>query len=233
MKKKTILFCIILAVVLLAGIAGGVVLLKKEPPKSYTVTFRDYDSTVLKEETVQNGNAASAPTDPQREGYTFAGWSHNYTDIRKDTVTTAEYVRITDTAFKVDTVTVATDAKTVDVKISVIHNPGILGMVFAVDYDESALKLVDCQNGDALAALAFMEPSKLRSGSKFVWYGSETGEITDGEMLILTFEIPESTLPGSYPITVSWNDADIYDGNLDMLKPSAIPGAIVIAEEKQ
>ena len=64
-------------------------------------------------------------------------------------------------------------------------------MVFSVNYNEGALELIDCQNGVALSALAFQEPSRLINGCNFVWYGSETGEVTDGEMLILTFEIAE------------------------------------------
>ena len=76
-------------------------------------------------------------------------------------------------------------------------------MVFSVNYDEETLKLVDCQNGVALSALAFQEPSRLISGCNFVWYGSETGEVMDGEMLILTFEIAESAKPSTYPVSIS------------------------------
>ena len=140
----------------------------------------------------------------------------------------AEYIRITETTFVVDTITVSPDVKKAETKVAVINNPGILGMVFSVSYDEEALKLIDCQNGVALSALAFQEPSRLISGCNFVWYGSETGEVMDGEMLILTFEIAENAEPGTYPISISWNDNTIYDSNSDIVAPDVTQGAIVI-----
>lgn len=41
---------------------------------SYTVTFVNWDDSILKTETVNYGSAATAPDDPNREGYTFSGW---------------------------------------------------------------------------------------------------------------------------------------------------------------
>ena len=39
----------------------------------YTVTFKDWDGTVLSTQSVLEGTAATAPADPTREGYTFTG----------------------------------------------------------------------------------------------------------------------------------------------------------------
>ena len=228
MNRKRVLLYIAVAVVLLGAIAIGFLLLRPDEAVFYNVTFQDYDNTVLKIESVEAGKAATPPNDPQREGYTFVGWNKDFSSVDKDIIITAEYLRITDTAFKVDTVTVAGDNKKVEVKVSVTNNPGILGMVLSVNYDENALKLVDCQNGVALSALVFQQPSRLIDGCNFVWYGSETGEVVDGEMLILTFEIADDADPGTYPVSVSWNDRDIYDGNSDMVDPEVTQGAIVI-----
>ena len=78
--------------------------------------------------------------------------------------------------------------------------------------------------------MTFQEPSKFASGCNFVWYGSETGEVVDGEMLILTFEIADNAKAKEYPITISWNDRDIYDSNCDMLNPKVVEGGITIVE---
>lgn len=206
----------------------SILVLRPKKPTFYNVSFQDFDGTILKSEIVKCGEAASAPTDPLREGYTFAGWNKDFSYVVEDTVITAEYIRITETAFKVDTVTVTSDTKKAEIKVSVANNPGILGMLISLEYNENALKLVDCQTGLALSALTFQKPSKYTSGCNFVWYGSETGEVMDGEMLILTFEIAEDAEPGSYPITISWNDRDIYDNNCDMVDPNVTQGAIVI-----
>ncbi len=60
--------------------------------KKYTVTFVDYDEKVLKTEEVEHGSAATAPEDPEREGYTFTGWDPaDFSHITSDLTVTAQY----------------------------------------------------------------------------------------------------------------------------------------------
>ena len=59
--------------------------------RSYTVTFKDYNGTVLSTQTVFKGQSAKAPKDPTRTGYTFTGWDKTYSKITGDTVITAQY----------------------------------------------------------------------------------------------------------------------------------------------
>ena len=57
----------------------------------YEVTFKDYDGTVLKEQTVEYGSAATAPADPTRDGYIFSGWDKEFLNITGNTTVTAQY----------------------------------------------------------------------------------------------------------------------------------------------
>ncbi len=57
----------------------------------YTVTFADWDGTVLSEQKVEAGKAATAPEVPAREGYTFTGWDKQFTNITGRTKITAQY----------------------------------------------------------------------------------------------------------------------------------------------
>ena len=228
MNKKILI--LIFAAVVLAGAILTVIFTTTQKTESYTVTFQDFDGTVLRTETVKSGEAATAPENPQREGYTFAGWDRAYTPIVKDTVIVAQYTRVTEAVFTVDTVTVSLDTQQVEIAVSVTNNPGILGMLFSVNYDQEALNLVDCENGVALSALTFQKPSRYKSGCNFLWYGSETGTVTDGEILLLTFEITDGANPGTYPIIIQWSEEDILDNNCDLLNPDVVQGGIVIPE---
>ena len=58
----------------------------------YTVTFEDWDGTVLKTEEVEHGSGATAPVDePEREGYTFTGWAPAFDNVTGDLTVTAQY----------------------------------------------------------------------------------------------------------------------------------------------
>lgn len=59
--------------------------------KTWTVTFKDENGTVLKRETVDEGTGATAPTEPTKEGHTFAGWDVAFDNVTADTVVTATY----------------------------------------------------------------------------------------------------------------------------------------------
>ena len=58
----------------------------------FTVTFVDWDGTVLDVQTVGWGGSAVAPPDPEREGYTFTGWDADFTNVTCDLTVTAQYV---------------------------------------------------------------------------------------------------------------------------------------------
>lgn len=57
----------------------------------FRVTFVDWDGSMLKEQMVDYGDAATAPADPEREGYTFIGWDKDFTNVKEDLVITAQY----------------------------------------------------------------------------------------------------------------------------------------------
>lgn len=66
-----------------------------EQPDTYTVTFQDWDGTTLKIETVNSGEAATAPEAPIRTGYTFTGWDQSFDVVTSDLVVTAQYTQKT------------------------------------------------------------------------------------------------------------------------------------------
>ena len=59
--------------------------------KTYTITFKDWNGTVLDTQTVSEGDSATAPTAPVRDGYAFIGWDQSFTNVTSDLVVTAQY----------------------------------------------------------------------------------------------------------------------------------------------
>ncbi|MBO4250469.1 MAG: BspA family leucine-rich repeat surface protein [Paludibacteraceae bacterium] len=59
----------------------------------YTVTFVDWDDTVLKKEEVAEGEDATPPAAPERDGYEFDGWDGNYKNVQSNRTITAKYIK--------------------------------------------------------------------------------------------------------------------------------------------
>lgn len=70
--------------------------------KTCTVFFTDWDGTVLKTQEVSYGEDAEAPQAPAREGYTFTGWSGDYTNVTESRILMAQYERLSFTVRFVD-----------------------------------------------------------------------------------------------------------------------------------
>ena len=58
---------------------------------TYTITFQDWDETVLKAETVNHGSNATPPANPTRTGYTFRDWSGSYSNVQAAATIVAQY----------------------------------------------------------------------------------------------------------------------------------------------
>ncbi|MBQ7934208.1 MAG: InlB B-repeat-containing protein, partial [Lachnospiraceae bacterium] len=63
----------------------------------FTVTFLDFDDTVLKTTLVAPGADAEPPIDPKRDGYMFTGWRPAITNIQQDTTIYAQYEKLDST----------------------------------------------------------------------------------------------------------------------------------------
>lgn len=64
-------------------------------PITPTVTFVDWDGTVLSTQTVEYGKSATAPDYPSRDGYVFTTWDKNFDAVTEDITVTAQYAEIT------------------------------------------------------------------------------------------------------------------------------------------
>ena len=72
-------------------ITGDTTITAQYSQNEYTVTFNNWDGTMLHSAAILYGEAASAPVNPTRDGYTFTGWDKDFTKITNDLTVTAQY----------------------------------------------------------------------------------------------------------------------------------------------
>ena len=198
--------------------------------ETFTVTFVDYDGTVLKTETVESGMSATAPAEPTREGYTFIGWSESYTNVTSDLIITAQYNE--PPKFVVSTTTTYAGSTDVVVTVSIENNPGMLGMVLKLNYDDVALTLTNASKGAALYSHALTKPGQFVDGCNFVMDTMELEEedYEDGVILTLKFTVSSSAPVGSYDIEISYEPNAIKDSNYGSINNIVIENGKIIVQ---
>lgn len=207
----------------------------KEPDKKiYTVTFIDYDDSILAERKVSEGEGAVPPEIPKRIGYIFKEWDKDYTDITEDTIVQAVYDRNSTPSIIVGDAEVRVGTKDVDVPVYINANPGVLGMTLLLQFNDEKLNLVEAVNGDAVKDVLTMTCSKyLKNDCKFTWDGQEIGDsdIRDGTIVVLRFKLKDSIEPGEYNINMYYQIGDIVDRDLHPLSLELQSGKIIVKEE--
>ena len=93
--------------------------------KTFNVTFKYYDATVIgNPQTVNYGSAATAPTDPIRTGYKFVGWDKAFDNVTDNLVVTAQYEIINYTVnFVKDGTVIKSLTKNIETPINAIDIP--------------------------------------------------------------------------------------------------------------
>ena len=62
--------------------------------RTFQVIFVDYDNRELSAQTVNYGEAAVAPADPEREGYRFIGWDQDFSSVKANMTIMAQYEQL-------------------------------------------------------------------------------------------------------------------------------------------
>ena len=206
---------------------------------TYTVTFKDWNGTVLKMQQVQYGGAATAPANPTRVGYTFTGWDKAFTNVTANLVVTAQYVQNEPVSTPVpsDAPQIVVESKTtsagstVAVNISIANNPGIVSMTLHVNFD-SRLELVSVQDTGLLPGK--VHSTVMLNPYTLAWENdSATQNYTvNGTLVTLTFNVPENLEEGDYAVSVSYDSEgyEIYDFNAEPVDFAVVNGKISVTD---
>lgn len=195
--------------------------------ETYTVTFLDHNGQVVDTQQVAAGGSAVAPDYTPEDAYLFVGWDRDLSCITRDMEVNAIYSLAASQSVMVLEMK-ALPGETVTVPVVIVKNPGIAGAKITALYDP-ALILQDACSGEAFSHLDYTGPGQYMNPCSFTW-DSESGMATqEGEILRLTFQVPEDAPMGrTYEIKCIYTEGDIFDENLDNVSLGVINGAITV-----
>ena len=195
----------------------------------HTVTFKDWDGTILKTETVEHGGAATAPADPTRPGYVFTGWSRAFDNVTSDLIIRAVYAvdPADPTAPRIVVESKAVPAgSSFIVDISIENNPGIISLILDVSFD-NGLTLTNIQNTCLLNG--YYGNSNLNSPCLgWIDFDATVDNTSNGVIATLTFTTSENAQLGDYQISILARDCCNYD--LSPVDFAIVNGMITVVE---
>ncbi|MCL2151990.1 MAG: dockerin type I domain-containing protein [Oscillospiraceae bacterium] len=153
---------------------------------NHTVTFKDWDGSVLDTQSVLHGSNAVPPIPPARSGYLFTGWDGSYYDITTDTVLTAIYT--TQDGMNIFSVTnaVGKPGDIVTLTVSLGGTVNTCGFDMRLIYDSDDLEYVS-QNSDwdlDIVAFHAEEEHMIRFN-----YSATRNRTTAAKIMEVTFKI--------------------------------------------
>ncbi len=122
----------------------------------------------------------------------------------------------------------------VSISVELHNNPGILGMTLKLKFDEEVMTLTEVKKGTALSETTFTAPKgeALKNGCRFLWDAEYVSieDVTNGNILKLTFEIVDDAETGDYNVTLSYNNGAVIDNDMLPVNLEIINGKISIKQ---
>ena len=221
------------------NVTADLVVTAQYSANTYTVTFKDWNGTVLKTQQVQYGGAATAPANPTRTGYTFTGWDKAFTNVTANLVVTAQYVQNEPVSTPVpsDVPQIVVESKTtsagstVAVNISIANNPGFVTMGIQVAYD-SNLTLLSVSDTGLVPGQMFS--TEIENPQPLYWANpTATADCTvNGKIATLTFKVADNAEEGEYHIRVSYDydNYDIYNQSGEAVQFATVNGTLTVTD---
>ena len=126
---------------------------------------------------------------------------------------------------RVDTVE-AKAGEEVTVSIRIQNNPGVASIKLKVAYDP-ALTLKSITYNSSLGGQS-QQPQQLKSPVTLNWYNGAAN--TNGDMVYatLTFTVSTFAKAGSHPITITYDEDDLYNINEDNINFAIVNGGVTV-----
>lgn len=193
---------------------------------SFTVTFKDFDGTVLSSQSVAPGRDATAPETPERTGYTFAKWSGSYQNVTSDRTVTAVYYEGAGCAFIVGDAYTSADGMGIAIPIYANINSGITTARIKLDFGAN-LSLTSVTPGASFSSLIGAQNYPVSNSVVLNWTNGTTNITGDCIFATLYFDNVGLTF-GSASITLTYDEDDVCNTNYDNVPFEVVNGTIFV-----
>ncbi len=123
--------------------------------------------------------------------------------------------------------------ESITVPLYIENNPGVLGMMLKVSYDEeltlTAITQSTGEDNSALESLDFTPGKDLTANPINVGWDGLDADSTNGKILNMTFTIPEDAEDGKvYDVKISYSIGDVYDNDFNDIDLAVVDGSITV-----
>ena len=155
------------------------------PKVYYTVTFWDWEGTLLETQEVEAGTDAVPPEVPGREGYTLSGWVPDYRGVTENISVTAQYEAIDPDTLKLT--------------------------VTFVDWNDAVLKTVKVKSGES----ADPPKDPTREGYIFTGWRNSFTNVKEDVTIYAQYEKVDSSAAQHTVVFYDWDDTILYIQKVD------------------
>ncbi|MCL2556139.1 MAG: InlB B-repeat-containing protein [Firmicutes bacterium] len=209
----------------------------------HTVTFNNYDGTLLSTQRISSNQNAIPPRVPRRRGYQFTGWNYSYQNIVAPSILTAQFAAATVPEFtfrqvvlpfiytsSMYTTTIASDCSSYIFHSSSNTNKiyRITARDFSVDYIEFNLSpgAIAYHNGELYATLArrpFFQPQAQNGYVAIIDVQSfEVLDTHETELVPFSIAVTSSGIIVISNAVGQWTDIRAYNRNGELISESFI-----------
>ena len=196
------------------------------PVEGYTVTFMDYDGSIISAQTVAEGADAELPaTNPSRTGYTFAKWAGNYKKVTSDRTINAVYYEGTGSAFIVGDAYVSADGTQVSIPVYANITAGITTAKIRIDFGDKLI-LTGVTPGATFSALIGAQSYPVSNHVTLNWNNGTSN--VSGYELFATLSFNASALTSeTATITLTYDEDDVCNTAFENVPFTVVNGSVV------
>lgn len=197
---------------------------------TFTVTFKDCDGTVLKEETVISGDSATAPSVPSRNGYVFTGWDKSFANVAENIQVTAQFEKLySRPTIAVESVSASAGDEGLAINIDVFNSPGVCTIFSKLSFNTAALTLKNVTFNSSLGGMASTsQTGSYTSPVRLNWSNPLNDYDGDFTFATLIFDVNGGLTAGDYDLTYSYNSSDVFNLNEDDVSFDIVSGVVSI-----